>query len=148
MSLIFILAGSLMACQAINPANDAPPPAVAKAHNVMARTIDIPVMRKQYALATRNVDSVRKLRLIPVVATEEAGRSPLPEYRLFGITPQSVYALLDLRDGDILISANDYVLNDAERFRGYVQVLHLEPGETFVEVRRGGEEVILRYQFQ
>lgn len=116
-------------------------------HNKAAREVVIRIAREEYSAAVRNIDQLRRLRLVEVVASEEVGRSAFPEYRLFNVDPKSAYSLLGLTDGDILVSANDYVLNDPERFRQYVQVLHREPGETFVEIRRQGEEVVLRFSF-
>lgn len=126
---------------------DEPRTPTQRPHNQAARVISIQVPRAEYAAAVRNIDMLRRLRLVEVVASEEVGRSIFPEYRLFNIEPKGPYALLGLVEGDILVSANDYVLNDPERFRRYVQVLMRESGETFIEIRRQGEELILRFVF-
>ncbi len=149
-SLTLCAFAALFLVCACTPKSDSADPKTAVAqrpHNATAREVTVRIPREEYIAAVRNVDQLRRLRLVEVVATEEVGRSAFPEYRLFNVDPKSAYSLLGLLDGDILVSANDYVLIDPERFRQYVQVLHREQGETFVEIRRAGEEIVLRFSF-
>lgn len=141
------LAVLLQGCQSPAPVSEAGRAAVLRQHNPRARVVEIPVPKRDFVSAARNIEQIRRLRLVEVTATEEGGRSPFPEYRLFNIAPQSAYALLGLTEGDVLVSANDYALNDPELFKQYVQVLHVESGETFIEIRRNGEPLILSYRF-
>lgn len=123
------------------------PAAVPRPHNRQAKVIEVAVAREAFLSAVSNYDNMSRIRLIEVVASEEVGRSEFPEYRLFSIAPKSAYALLGFEEGDVLVSVNDYALNQPERFRSYVQVVHLERGEVFAEIRRGGQPTILKWQF-
>ena len=121
--------------------------AVLRPHNQQAKVMEIAVDREVFIAALANVDNMNRIRLIEVVASDEGGRSEFPEYRLFSILPKSAYAALGFEEGDVLVAVNDYALNYSDRFRSYVQVLHIEPGEVFAEIRRNGQPLILKWKF-
>ena len=123
------------------------PAAVRRPHNQQAKVLELMVDRQMFLTAIGNIDYMNRVRLIEVVASEEVGRSEFPEYRLFSISPKSAYALIGFEEGDILVAVNDYALNYPDRFRSYVNVLHLEPSEVFAEIRRNGQPIILKWKF-
>jgi type II secretory pathway component PulC len=109
--------------------------------------LEISIERALFIGAIGNIDNMNRVRLIEVVASDEVGRSEYPEYRLFSIAPKSAYAVLGFEEGDVLVAVNDYALNYSDRFRSYVQVLHLETSEVFAEIRRNGQPMILKWKF-
>jgi type II secretory pathway component PulC len=136
-------------CSLFNRTPTEPPQraAIPRPRNVQAPVEEISVSRSEYRTALQNIGSLSRIRLIEVVASEENRRGAFPEYRMFSIAPASVYDLLGFEEGDILVSANDFALNDPNRFIQYVQYLHVESGEVLSEIRRAGKAVILKWTF-
>lgn len=111
------------------------------------KTVDLPLSRAKYAEALKNLDAIARIRIIQIYhRNQEYGGYIPPEYRLFGIAPGSVYDQLGLKDGDILVSANGFVVAQPELFRSYVKLLGSE-SKAEIELRRGGEPFLHRYSF-
>lgn len=104
------------------------------------------VSRSALKAAIDRVALTNQLRVVPVYRRNEEYARVAPEYRLFNIAPQSAYALLGLRESDTVIAANGFVLHNGDLFREYVRLLPKER-EGFVELRRAGTPLILRFRF-
>lgn len=87
-----------------------------------------------------------RLRAVEVFQGERVG-ALLPEYRLFGITNDSAYYLLGLRNADVVVAANDYVVPSSSYIHAYVALLPAER-EAFIEIRREEQPIIFRYEIQ
>lgn len=89
-------------------------------------------------------DKVNSLRLVPVYSSTSS--SGLHEYKLFEVQLGSVYRLLDLQNGDVLIAAQGYVIPDPNRFPVYISLISKVPDPN-IEIQRGGQAMMLRYKF-
>jgi hypothetical protein len=94
---------------------------------------------------TSEYSSFSALRLIQVFDSMAEDR--FPRYRVFGITPQSVWHYMGLENADVLLAAHDYVVFNPGQFFRYVQVLPQEE-EGFVELQRLGKPVLIRYRWE
>lgn len=84
------------------------------------------------------------IRLVPVFQTVSSTESY--EYRVFDITYDSVYGLLGLENGDIIVAANRYLIKNPAQFPAFVQLL-VNENEATIETRRGGEARLNKYSF-
>ncbi len=108
---------------------------------------DLSISSVELSQALSRSELVRKLRMIQLYKSVAEFETEIPEYRLFGITEGSPYALLGLQNADVLVAANDYIVRSPVAF---VQYLGLLPNEksAFIEVRREGEPLILKYKIR
>lgn len=83
---------------------------------------------------------------IRIVTIFKRSSNPYPEYHLFNIWPHSPYAALGLRDGDILVAANDWVVFNSDKFKQYISLLRNEDDAT-IEIRRRGRPMLYKYTF-
>ena len=74
------------------------------------------------------------------------GGGPL-EWRIFDVQAGDPYALIGIREGDVLVAASDWVIFDPQRFRTYVELLRTG-FEASILVRRDGVLTELRPQMQ
>ncbi|RMD86505.1 MAG: hypothetical protein D6808_03175 [Candidatus Dadabacteria bacterium] len=67
-----------------------------------------------------------------------------PRYRLLDVKKESVYYFLGIRNRDILLSADGFIINSGYLFPRFVSLL---PGERKAKIRiiRRGKEMVLRY---
>lgn len=84
------------------------------------------------------------IRLVPVY--ESAASRLSSEYRVFGVRPGGVYALLGLENSDVLVAADGFLIKKPEQFIAYVHLLTKQNGAT-IEIRRGGEPRLFKYTF-
>jgi hypothetical protein len=84
------------------------------------------------------------VRLVPIYQSVTSTESY--EYRLFDVTPDSVYALLGLENSDIIVAADKYLIKNQAQFPAFMRLLQNE-NEATIEVRRGGEARLLKYTF-
>lgn len=106
---------------------------------------DVVLSRADYRAAVANEQLLSNIRLVPVLKSQYASSS-LPEYRIFGIRDGSPYALIGLRNADIIIAANDYIIYQSTDFPRFLTLLQNEPSGT-VMVRRGGGARLLKISF-
>ena len=99
------------------------------------------ITREDYRVAAAAEDSAR-IRLVPITrsARDETG---FPEYRLFSIVQGSPYALLGLKNGDVLVTVQGYTLVDSSTFAQYAKLL-ISENEARLIIRRSGEMMELR----
>ena len=110
-------------------------------------TIKFVISRHDFNEAIRHENQNRALRLIQVFASPAAAAVDAPEYRLFGIHPESVYALLGLKNGDVLLAAHGYLVSGPPAFPRYVGLLSTEKAST-IEIRRQGIPYLLSFVIQ
>ena len=84
------------------------------------------------------------IRLVPVYQTVSSTESY--EYRVFDVTPDSVYALMGIENSDIIVAADRYLIKNPAQFPAFVRLLGSE-NEATIEIRRGGEARLMKYSF-
>ncbi len=104
------------------------------------------ISRKKLRESFQKPEALTRARIIQTASRSGELGSEFPEYRLFSIIAGDPYALLGLKNGDVLIAANDYLLANPDVFRRYVALLGGEE-QARVEVRRGGQPLVLQYSF-
>lgn len=109
------------------------------------RTIQVEVDRAQYREVLAQEGSVNDARLVQVFHRGEA-ETELKEYRLLDIRPGSVYDLLQLKQADILIATDGYVVPVANVFWNYLQLISRFE-KASIEIRRGGTPILYEYVF-
>lgn len=87
--------------------------------------------------------SLYSVRVVPILKGDTMS-DDLPEYRLFGIEPHSAYWVLGLRNADILVGADDYVIYDSRAFPKFIELLSKQ-NEGTVEIRRDGKPLLFKY---
>jgi len=83
-----------------------------------------------------------RLRIIKIVSND-----PYPKYRLFDIRKGDPYYLLGLRNADVLVAANDWVVFDGAKFRTFVWLLQKEKRGS-IEIHRAGKLIRFLYTFE
>lgn len=94
------------------------------------------------ALAKRGTSS--RIRLVRIFGNAMTVNSVLPEYRVFNVRPDSIYNMIGLKNGDILVAANDYVVQDPNQFDQYLEIVRTDPAP-YVEIRRDGRPTLLKF---
>jgi type II secretory pathway component PulC len=89
---------------------------------VPTKRLSVKINREQYKKSLVSTATSANIRLIELLYRKGEG-SPFPEYRVFGVNKGSAYDLMGLEDADILIGANGYVINDANKFRKFIDLL-------------------------
>lgn len=86
-------------------------------------TVKMAVDRMKYrqSLINTEVNSVRVIEIFQRKAKQELRNYPM--YRLFDVRPGAAYELLGLKNGDVIVSAAGYVIQDSTQFKHYVSVL-------------------------
>lgn len=110
------------------------------------KVVELEIPRDVYIEALSNQKALQRLRLVPLLRSAQFA-SPIPEYRLFDIEEGSAPAVLGLRNSDVLISANDFILYDAQKFKAYLMLLRNE-NNAEIEIRRGEEHLLFKYLFK
>lgn len=110
------------------------------------KTSELTLSRKKISEALGRNDENSQVRIVEIFRRAEDSNTSLPEYRLFGITTESIYWSLGLRNADVLVAAHDYVIKSPNAFRQYVALVPNEL-ESKVEIRRNGAPMLLHYRF-
>lgn len=108
------------------------------------RELEISIPLKQYQQYLRGAKGSNEARLVQVY-DRYSETSPVREYRLLDVRPNSVYELMKLQNLDIVVAANGYILPEAGLFWGYLNALAYDRGG-FIEIRRKGQPLIYRYR--
>lgn len=109
------------------------------------RTFTVMLNRETYLKALEKEGAVNQARLVEVFHRGQSDNE-LKEYRLLDVRPNSVYDLLGLKHGDVLVAANGYVVPVPQMFWNYLRLISQFEKAT-IEVRRDGTPVLLEYQF-
>ncbi len=78
-------------------------------------------MRYRQSLINTEVNSVRIVEIFQRLAKIESRNYPM--YRIFDVKPGATYDLLGLKNGDVIVAASGYVIQDSRQFKHYVNVL-------------------------
>lgn len=124
------------------------PKKISSVRGIIPGTDSLPVtiVKSKYSESLKNPKELERLRLVPIIASGSDSES-LPEYRLFDIQAGSPPAILGLMNSDILVGANDFAIYDPLKFKQYLILLQNEKS-AFIEIRRDGQPIIFRYQFE
>ncbi len=95
----------------------------------------------QDALVRQGVNSIR---LVPVFENLSVTQSY--SYRLFDVHEDSAYALLGLQTSDVVVAADRYLIKRPDQFPAFVSLL-ANMDEASIEIRRGGESKLFKYNF-
>ncbi len=133
---------SLSACGAVSPSEPKfiedirplPPPTKVVSYSIQRRDL-------QESLQDAQENSIR---LVPVYQSVSSRQSY--EYRLFDVKPASAYTLLGLESSDIVVAADRFLIKRPEQFPAFVQLL-AGLNEATIEIRRGGESRLFKYNF-
>lgn len=112
----------------------------------LIEAVNLTISKKTYDSALRGSGSLNKIRLIQIYTRGNETAGVIPEYRMFDIQPGSVYSMLGLATGDVLVTANDYMVVNPSTFPTYVSLLRNEKSGQ-IEIRREGKPLLLRYTF-
>ena len=110
------------------------------------RTIRTTINRNVYREKLQAEGSVNDARLVQVFHRGEA-ETEQKEYRLLDVRPGSVYELLKIKQADVLVAANGYVVPTPSMFWNYLRLISRFEVAS-IEVRRGGTPVLLEYTFE
>jgi type II secretory pathway component PulC len=90
---------------------------------------------------------LRAVRLVPLLRGGGTSTIPYPEYRLFGIKEGSVYSLLGLRNTDVLVAADGFIIRDPGVFPAFVELLGTQPTGS-IEIMRHDEPILFEYTIE
>jgi type II secretory pathway component PulC len=130
------------ACGAVTPTDPkfieeirpVPPPTKVVSYSIQRRDL-------QEALQDAHENTIR---LVPVYQSVSSRQSY--EYRLFDVKPASAYSLLGLESSDIVVAADRFLIKRPEQFPAFVQLMS-GLNEATIEIRRGGESRLFKYNF-
>lgn len=105
--------------------------------------VDVEVNRPEYLKRLQLGAKLNKARLVEILSRENAN---IKQYRFLGVREGSVYELLGIKNYDVLIAANDYIIPDPETFWRYISLLSREQAAQ-IEVRRGEIPTLLNIKF-
>ncbi len=108
------------------------------------KTFDSTISRKAY-IDRLSQPSLNTIRLVEIFKGGSSKGSP-PEYRLFSIQPMGVYALLGIKNNDVLVAANEFVVRQPKQFLAFTELLQNEKSAT-IELRRQNNPILMRYTF-
>lgn len=115
-------------------------------------TVKMAIDRMKYrqSLINTELNSVRVIEIFQRKAKLESRNYPM--YRLFDVKPGAAYELLGLKDGDVIVSAAGYVIQDSTQFKHYINVLeeihdNNKEEKPNIEIIRGGIAYNFIYYF-
>ena len=111
------------------------------------RTVNIPVQREEYRKALEMEGSVNDARLVQIFHRGKA-EEEFKEYRLLDVRPGSVYDILQLRQADVVVAADGYVVPNPAMFWNYLRLISRFEEGASIEIRRGGAPILMQYSFQ
>ena len=108
-------------------------------------TLTVPFSTLRQAQASVDLNSpMRVVKL--VLSASQSGGEAIPQYRLFDVRKGSVGDVLGLQTADVLVAANGYLVYHPDQFKRYLMSIPV-PSGTFIEIRRDGRPLVLRYKF-
>lgn len=107
------------------------------------KVIHLSIQRRDLQEAlTRQGDN--SIRLVPVF--DNVSVKQTYSYRLFDVHEDSAYALLGLQSSDVVVAADRYLIKRPEQFPAFITLL-AGADQATIEIRRGGEGRLLKYNF-
>ena len=107
---------------------------------------EIQVPRDEFTRRISQPESMNNIRLVRVYL-KSAADGEVPEYKIFNLQTGGPYSLLGLQNGDVLISAQNFVVRQPFQFVEFVKLMSGEPSPT-IQIRRGVVPLELRYKFE
>lgn len=107
---------------------------------------EIVVSRVDLKLALGNELKTAQIRAVEVFQSSSGVPQQFPNFRLFDIQDGSVYALLGLKNADILVAINERAVVASHVIGQVVRLLPNEKSVTF-EVIRSGKSTLLKVRF-
>lgn len=107
--------------------------------------VEIELSRDKLLAALRDRPSVTRIRAVEIFQGNPLGEDPIPNYRLFDITPGSVYEMMGLQNTDVVVGANDRILVSPNLFRQFVELLPQE-SHSELEIIRAGDPMLFEYK--
>lgn len=102
------------------------------------------LVRDEYQLLLAEGGETNKVRLVEVYSSDRA--AGLIKYRFFGVRTGGVFEYLGLKDADVLVSIEGYVVSNQALLWQYLNLLgRLPKGE--IEIERNGVAMTLSYSF-
>ena len=105
------------------------------------RRVHLFINRQELAEALKKTQATQNIRLIELFGTSIT----TPQYRVMDFDRNSVYAILGIRKGDILLAANNFIIPNASIFPEFVKLLPQERNAS-INLIRGGSEHLFVYE--
>lgn len=117
-----------------------------RGEDTAAKSYRVKMSRKviERALEHGSVEDIRIVRIQR--SMQSLAQIDVPEYRIFSLRERGPYRTLGLKNGDVLVAVEDYIVFDPWRFKRYVQMLPSQESAQ-IQIRRYGRPVILNYTF-
>lgn len=109
----------------------------------LIKTVDLTIPKDRLKTSLEQDVLTEKLRVVAIFRAEDGTQ---PFYRLFDVSPNSVYRLLGLQNADVLVAANERYIANPNVFKQYVRLLPQE-NKAQIEILRGTEALLLKYTF-
>lgn len=109
----------------------------------LIKTVELAIPKAQLKTALEQDVLTERLRVVAIFRAEDGTQ---PFYRLFDVSPNSVYKLLGLQNADVLVAANERYIANPNVFKQYVRLLPQED-KAQIEILRGTEAILLKYSF-
>lgn len=103
------------------------------------------ISRAEYTKALQNQKALQRLRMVPLLRSAKFATG-IPEYRLFDVEPGSAADVLGLKNSDVLIAVDDFILYDSQKFKSYLMLLQNEQSSN-LEVQRESKPILFKYVF-
>jgi type II secretory pathway component PulC len=107
--------------------------------------VELQISRAEFDKASARQEINSKARIIQIFKGSSIA-SGIPEYRLMGIEPGSIYYLLGLRTADILLGAHDRIIVNPGVFKDYIVALKSTDSSS-IEIRRSEQPLLIKLQF-
>lgn len=103
--------------------------------------VQVVLSRDEYRRAVEDLQSLSAMRMVQILEPGQTDDLAPPQYRLFNVLPGSAFDMIGLKNTDILVAANDYILYDPQRFTTFMQLI-AEEDEASIEIRRGAQPML------
>ena len=113
--------------------------------SVLAEVVPMEISMQVYKEHLNRGSDLNRARLIEIFSRNQTNET-YQEFRFFDIQKGSVYWLLGMRTGDVLLSANEFVVPNAQTFWQYLNLLQFEE-QAQIEILRSGKPFLFKYQF-
>ena len=111
--------------------------------SISATEVPQQISREKLVASWNKAPRVNALRMVEIYDRGQL----LPRHRLFDIRSGSVYELIVLKERDIVIAADDFLIYDAGKFIAYVQLMTQLP-EAKILIEREGAELAMKYTIE
>jgi hypothetical protein len=108
-------------------------------------TIDISLNKDEFIQILKEGGDNNKVRLVRIYHRGESTDSP-GKYRLLDVKDDGIFAYMQLKENDLILAADDYIIPKPIVFWEYIKLIP-SVGKASVEVERGGNNLLLNYVF-